>query len=351
MNISKENIIVEHDELIISKYVNNNSFIVNNSAHIIKPRYILKLVYFLFKLLLLKKIMKQAILIVAYKDLDYLGSIVDYFAGDDYLFFIHLNSLSKFNEQDLVALRDRKNVQLVMQKYATRWGSLNHLKAILYLCSEAIKYEVSYVHLISGQDFPIKTGREIQEVLKNNIDKEFIEYFPLPAKVWADENGGFDRIEYYHFYDFISSSSWFGRLILKTTFIAQKFLGIKRKINPALTSKLYGGGTWWTLSKNCLAFVLNEIESNKDFLDMLAYSKIPEEILFQTIIMNSPYREKVVNENLRYIEWEWKNGSRPAILDESDFDKLRASNAFFARKFIFPTSLKLAKALSEPRID
>ncbi len=57
--------------------------------------------------------------------------------------------------------------------------------------------------------------------------------------------------------------------------------------------------------------------------------------------MNAPFAEKVVNNNLRYIDWVARNGNNPAVLDETDFEKVMDSNAFFARKFEYPVSEKL----------
>jgi hypothetical protein len=58
----------------------------------------------------------------------------------------------------------------------------------------------------------------------------------------------------------------------------------------------------------------------------------PEEILFQTLIANSPLADRISGENRRYIDWTYRNGSIPANLDESDFQKIIDSAALFARK-------------------
>jgi hypothetical protein len=57
--------------------------------------------------------------------------------------------------------------------------------------------------------------------------------------------------------------------------------------------------------------------------------------------MNSSFATKVANENLRHIDWVARNGNNPAVLDETDFDKLQETNAVFARKFDYPQSIGL----------
>ncbi|KLT64013.1 hypothetical protein AB669_18270 [Pedobacter sp. BMA] len=289
--------------------------------------------------------MKQAILIVAYKDIDYLKKLITFFNPNDYIFFIHLNKKSVFTGNELKTLTDMENVKIVVQKYNTHWGSFNHLKAILHLCSVALDFDISYLHLISGQDFPAMSGEKIKDFLRENKGKEFLEHFEFPADVWKDEGYGLDRINFFHLNDFVSSTKRSGRYILRLVFTLQKILHLRRSGWGGL--KLFGGGTWWTLSKECIAYVLRYIDENPAFYERFNYTKIPEEILFQTVIMNSHFKSNVVNNNLRYIDWNWKNGSRPAILDENDFQVIKNSNALFARKFILPISAKLLDILTE----
>ena len=58
-------------------------------------------------------------------------------------------------------------------------------------------------------------------------------------------------------------------------------------------------------------------------------------------------KENVVNKSLRYSDWHKGKKSAPATLDETDYEKLAASEALFARKFNFPDSEKLILKLEE----
>lgn len=79
------------------------------------------------------------------------------------------------------------------------------------------------------------------------------------------------------------------------------------------------------------------------------HTLIPEEFFFQTIIMNSPYKENVVEKNLRYTDWSGKNGSRPSFLDETDYEKIIKSGDFFARKIDSNISDKLLKKIERSK--
>jgi hypothetical protein len=49
--------------------------------------------------------------------------------------------------------------------------------------------------------------------------------------------------------------------------------------------------------------------------------------------MNSPYRDTIVNDDLRYSRWPPLPAPHPVILREDDFERIVASGKLFARKF------------------
>jgi hypothetical protein len=73
------------------------------------------------------------------------------------------------------------------------------------------------------------------------------------------------------------------------------------------------------------------VESRPNVVNFFRHVDIPDELFFQTVIMNSELAGSVVNDNLRYIDWT--RGPRPALLEARDLPTLRASPKLFARKF------------------
>jgi hypothetical protein len=67
--------------------------------------------------------------------------------------------------------------------------------------------------------------------------------------------------------------------------------------------------------------------------------------------MNSPFASSVINNCLRYINWNLKHNSIPAILDQDDLSNIKVGNYLFARKFDSPYSdeLKLNLIKSDKR--
>lgn len=55
---------------------------------------------------------------------------------------------------------------------------------------------------------------------------------------------------------------------------------------------------------------------------------IPDEMFFQSILLNSPLRDTIVNDDQRFIKWPG-----PSVLGVGEFDELRQAPDLFARKF------------------
>lgn len=285
--------------------------------------------------------MKQAILITAYKNYQHLEEIIHCF-DNNFELYIHLDKKSKISDAALSRLEKYEIVKLVEQKYKVNWGGFNHLKSILYLTEQALKNpENQYFHLITGHDFPIKSNDYFIEFFNTNKNSEFINHYNFPNSTagWPGNNG-IDRIEYYNFYDVWNAKIHKQYEKITLAIRLQKRLGIKRRISSKMP-QLYGGSTYWSLSRECVRYVIAFTQKNKWVFNRFKYTLCAEEFYFQTVIMNSDFATKVVNDNLRHIDWVARNGNNPAILDETDYEKLKETKAVFARKFDYPQSIGL----------
>jgi hypothetical protein len=286
--------------------------------------------------------MKHAVLFLAYKNIHHLVDYMD-LLDDDFLFFIHIDRKSVVSDAELDAITQHKNVVLLSRKYTVNWGGLNLLKAIIHLATEAVtNKEVGYIHTMSGQDFPIKSSRQIKAFFERNEGKQFIEHFPLPSSRWAE--GGLNRLNYFNLYDTFNRKTPLGKNLINASVKIQRFLGIRRKPFDAFPS-LHGGSVWWSLTTDCVRYVLNKIDEKPGILNRLRYTLCAEEILFQTVLMNSPYKSAIVGNNLTLVLWEYRNGNSPATLDQSDLSTLLKSSKLFARRFDYPASLDLVKLI------
>ena len=279
--------------------------------------------------------MRQAILITAYKDIPHLRKIVDYF-DDDFEIFIHIDRKCS---EDYSFFGNQKHIHL-FNRYKIAWGDVNHLMAILLLMREAYKYtDLEYFHLITGSDYPIPPLPTFKDFCEQHPGDNYVEHFPLPHPDWGKE-GGMDRIKYYWILP--SYRVKHRRLIYQTIKIQHK-LGINRGFK-FFDGKLYGGGTYWSVSREAIGMALDYIEKHPEYLRRFRLTSIAEEICLPTIWCNNGL--PLTNNYLRYIDWG-ADGGNPQVLTEKDYDKIVASDALFARKMASGTSAKLIELLQQ----
>ncbi len=87
-----------------------------------------------------------------------------------------------------------------------------------------------------------------------------------------------------------------------------------------------------TLRADCARYVVDFIAGNKKLERFAILTWAPDEFLLPTIIMNSTFRDTVVNNNFYHMNWA-SGSSNPTILTTTDFDTLVKSDKMLARKF------------------
>lgn len=259
--------------------------------------------------------MRYAYIISAYKNLEQVARLVRRLQSDRASFFVHVDK--KTDNRDYHALvgslGDVPSVSF-LARHACHWGGFGHVQATLKgidaLAREGAPFD--YVILLTGQDYPIKSNEYIERFFDAHAPNSFMGFSPLPSDSWSPR-GGLDRIEKVH-------------LRLHGHHLEIPF---KRRFPSGL--RPFGGGAYWCLSRDCIEYVAGFMARRPDFASFFRHVDIPDEIFFQTILLNSELQDTIVNDNLRYIDWT--RGSRPAILEVRDFEALRASPKLFARKF------------------
>ncbi|WP_158211753.1 beta-1,6-N-acetylglucosaminyltransferase [Alkalihalobacterium alkalinitrilicum] len=264
--------------------------------------------------------MNIAYLILAHKNPHQLERLIKAIYNDKDYFIIHYDGRSNETEyKDIQKTFATSENVYFPKRHKCYWGHFSIVEATLecikFLNNNQITYD--YAILLSGQDYPIKSPETIRKFLIKNNGYEFIHYEKLPNNNW--KNGGMNRLNYPYF---------LGEYMLT-------FDGV------------YGGSQWWCLSKKCLEYILSFINTNPHYISFFKNEvyKFSDEMFFQTIIMNSSFKEKVICNDLKYIDWSKR--TRPAILTFKDFKKLIYSNKLFARKFDFQKSAILLNMLDK----
>lgn len=285
----------------------------------------------------------QGILITAYRDLEWVLDLIGRFDDGRFAVFVHVDRKTDRAERQRfeTACAELGCVASVRSDLVVNWGGFNHLKAALLLARQALSHRVDYLHFITGQDYPVKPIDTI--VATGATQVNYLHTFPLPSdRTWQADAGGLARVDRFRPYDRFDYRTTYGYRAIKLFQRAQKILPVRRRL-PDLP--LYGGSSYWSLTRDCVAYLLGYLDENPRLMRRFEHTFTPEEILPQTVLMNSSFASTIVNDNLRYLVWERRHGSKPAILDGSDFDDIVASSALFARKFERPRSGELLKRI------
>lgn len=270
----------------------------------------------------------QAILITAYKDPGQLYRLAEILHRKCQV-FIHIDtkSISKF---DIATLAAMENVH-VYSRYRITWGSINHLYALIYLMKKALAdKDVTYLHLISAQDIPVRSLDRFDA-----DDRIYMSLADVPAERW----------QCYNIFQKFDQGSKVTERLYRGTVRLQEFLHIRRK-HLGRFSHVYKGMVWCSMPRQAAEYADEYIRVYPSFLKSLYTCYLPEEFFFQTLFMNSAeWKDRIVSDNLRYTDWNRRNGSIPAILDETDYDDIINSGKYFARKIDTVISSKLVERL------
>jgi core-2/I-Branching enzyme len=232
-------------------------------------------------------------------------------------FFLHVDRSAGqgFAREIEERLEGVSNVHWVPSR-RVRWGDwtiaaamLDGLRAVHEAGSNPAQTVV-----LSGQDYPIKPPEDAAVWLGDRPDEAFMFRDPLPRRQWANERGGLDRIEYPH---------------VHVHGVGGVRLPWRRRFPPGF--RPYGGSQSISLGRPQLRHVVEVASSEQRIMRFFRHVANPDEVFFQTVLMSSPLRDTVVNDNLRYIRW--MGGSSPEVLTVDDLRALEKSAALFARKF------------------
>ena len=263
--------------------------------------------------------MKLAHLILAHSEPKQLERLITCLSHPDATIYIHLDK--KTSIAPFEYLKEFKNVVFIKNRVKVYWGSYNIVQATLNGFQEIIATgsNYDYINLLSGQDYPLKSQEYIHSYLSQNPGMAFMNYL-LFEPDWVE---AVPRIQEYHF----NNIKIPGRYLLQK--IINKLLPQRKLPNHLIP---VGRSQWFTISLECVIYLINYWEGNANLRRFIKLTWAPDEFIFQTILYNSEYRHKMINNDLRYIDWSNKDVS-PKTLTMDDANALIKSGKLFARKF------------------
>ena len=273
--------------------------------------------------------MRKAYIILTHKDVNHLQRLVSRLDDGLSFFFIHVDLKSDF--KPFQALLGFLPKVFMVKRVVTDWASFGLVKAPInaFEAIKSSKIDFDRISLLSGQDYPIKSNKKIDEFFSSSNQSVFMEYFTLPNyQRWL--NGGLYRVNKY----------FFG---LKLPYkYASKAANLTSTLIPVLSRKFpqhlkpYCGSQWWTIDMYALNYILNYLRENPKYMPFHRFTFAPDELFFQIILLNTKderLKKSIENNNLRFTHWLRLDNPHPEILLKEDLGSIKDSEALFARKF------------------
>lgn len=268
----------------------------------------------------------QAFLITAYKDQKQLLRLISAVNKIGKV-FVHIDEKSSEIDMNYMQSLNLDNTVFV-SNYSIYWGSFNHVRAIFDLIELALKDEkIHYMHTISGQDYPVK-GAE-----------EFLNYFSEECRAvhmscsddQVYDTGVIDRYKYWYPMTRQNPQALLTRALNRLFVSLQEVFRISRDSIGDYT-KIYKGMIYVSAPRKVMEYVSDCFRNDRKLYKCLSHTRLAEEFVFQTILMNSEFAKYVNGNNLRYNDWEHGEGGSPAVIDENNYESIVNGNYFFMRK-------------------
>jgi hypothetical protein len=258
--------------------------------------------------------MKQVFLIQAHKDLGQLNGLIEQLCDDDFLIYVNLDRKSDIDPAGV-----DPRARLVRNRIDVYWGTFSQVQAALNSLAQIVDDVAAFdkVIFLSAQDFPLLSNAALKEALAGLRERELLDTVAIghaPGE-WAADR----RYQYFYAGHALSPL----RLVYGLVNKAMDVTGFKRRVPGGMQA--YGGSSWWALSRDCVCALLERVQREPGLVRFFRSASCPDELFFQTLVMNSPFRARVLGHNFRYVQWPEDGARNPKVLDESDFERIAAA--------------------------
>jgi len=263
--------------------------------------------------------MRLAHLILAHDKPAQLERLVKRLAHPDADIFVHIDG--KVDMAPFTSLDLPEGASFIKNRISIRWADFSMMTATLTSFEEIMSNGKTYSHLnlLSGHDYPLKSAEVIHDFLSKNQDKTFMRYRSVEDE-WQES---WSRFTKYHLGDYNFPMKF------RLQWVFNKLLPPRRLPNGL---RAYGFSQWVTITPECAQYTIDYLKQNPKVKRFFRQTWGVDELVFQTILMNSPLKNKVVNDHLRFIKFV-PRACNPLTLTMENAEALVSSNKFYARKF------------------
>lgn len=258
---------------------------------------------------------RLAYIVSAYKLPAQLERLLRRLAGPGVSFAVHVDRKTRRPVWDEMVARCRDLDVAWLPRHRSHWGGFGHVRATLKGIDHVVESgdPFDYAVLLTGQDYPLRSPSAVAGFLGAAGGRSFMRFVELPWGPWG-RRGGLERVEDWHV------------ITYRRLHVA---LPVRRRLPGGL--RPFGGSAYWCLSSTLVHFVHGFLAENPEYVRFFEHVFVPDELFFQTIVMNSELRDTVENDDLRYLDWSREPA--PAVLTRQDLPALLEAPQLFARKF------------------
>ena len=277
--------------------------------------------------------MKIAHLILTHKNPAQLERLLNNLEHPNFHFFIHLDRKTPIQPFEYLAARP--DTTFLRNRAAVYWADFGTIQATLNGFHEIPIDNYDYINVISGQDFPLKTAGYIYTYIKTRKGSEFITCESIEGP-WKQAAG---RVQNYSFINW----RFPGRFRVEK--LINFILPTPRKF-PIPDHQIVGRANWFTLTPAAIHYSLSFLDQHPELIRFYKWVWGADEFIFSTILYNSPFRAKIVD-NLIFVDWPVNHHGHPNIIGTRHLPALQSTDKLFGRKFDMDTNPGIFQLLEE----
>jgi hypothetical protein len=214
-----------------------------------------------------------------------------------------------------------------------------YLDAIAWLDRERHHYD--WIVNLTAQDYPVKPVAAFEALLERSSADAYLRYWDVftGESPWSQRKA---RARYFHRYWRFPEGSEralhalrFLTSVLPIQFylVYGPWVGVRRLRTPFRDGfRCYGGWAWFSLRRDAARYLNEFLRDHPDVEEHYRRAVTAEESLVQTILVNAR-QFRLVNDDLRYIDYSQADRGSPRVLTTADLPMLADGPWHLARKF------------------
>jgi hypothetical protein len=267
-----------------------------------------------------------ACVVLAHRDADHVARLIDRLAPNPVVVHVDAGAADAVAAEFAAVARARPQVRLA-ERVASGWASWALVEAALNGVRAACELPGwSHVALLTGQDYPLRSGPGLSDYLAGYAGRSFVRHRPMPGRAYGRRES-LRRVRNYN------------------VRLGTRRLSLPARRRPPAGVVVRSGPMYWVLARAHAETVLETARDRPDLVRFMRRCWIPDELFVPTVAANFLPAQEVINECVTFYRWTVPNTPHPDTLRRADLPLLRTAASepseiggkarikLFARKF------------------